>query len=908
MNTSPIGPDLQLTSERERELRVEAVAAKEQLEQTLGRISDLFMTLDRDWQYTYVNDKAVEIFGKQRDELLGQVIWDVFPELVGEELYNEYHRAMEEQTPVQFEHYHASLDRWFERRVYPSREGLTVFAVDITERKRAEEALRASEHRFARFMEHLPGLAWIKDLEGRYVYANAAAERAFSTPRAELYGKTDEEVFPPETATQFKENDQRALANGRGVLTVEALEHEDGILHYSIVSKFPLPGSDGQVALVGGMAVDITEHKRAEEALRESEERERARAEEIEALMEAVPAVIFIAHDPECRVITGSRVAREFLRMPMDTNLSKTAPAGQQPTHFKVFKDGVEIEPHDLPVQLAARGVVVRDFEEEVVFDDGRRLRLYGNAEPLYDREGKVRGAISAFVDITERKRAEEALRQAMEKLQLITDVMAAPVTRCSRDLKYQWVSKPYADWLGLSPGEIVGRPIVDVLGQEAFESIRPYFERALSGEMVRYEEQVNFRGIGPRWISAIYTPTFDSTGTPDGWVAMVIDIDERRKAEDALKEADRRKDEFLAMLAHELRNPLAPIRNAVQALRRFGSPDPQLQWVRDVIDRQAEHLARLVDDLLDVSRITQGKIALRKERLELMAVIARALETSRPNIDARKHHLNVSLPQEPIRLEGDLIRLAQVVSNLLNNAAKFTEEGGQIWLTAESREGEIVLRVRDNGVGIPADLLPRIFDLFTQADRSLDRSQGGLGIGLSLVRSIVEMHGGRVEAASAGLGRGSEFTVLLPLLTEADAQTGSEPATRAGSAATPRRYRILVVDDNVDSAESMALLLKFSGHEVQMAHNGPSAIETALLFLPQVLLLDIGLPGMNGYEVARRLRERPEMQNAALLALTGYGQEEDRRRSKEAGFDHHLVKPVDPKLLETLIGSLVLD
>jgi CheY-like chemotaxis protein/nitrogen-specific signal transduction histidine kinase len=390
--------------------------------------------------------------------------------------------------------------------------------------------------------------------------------------------------------------------------------------------------------------------------------------------------------------------------------------------------------------------------------------------------------------------------------------------------------------------------------------------------------------------------------------VAVVIDIDDRRKAEEALKEADRRKDEFLAMLAHELRNPLAPIRNAVQALRRLGSPDPQLQWIREVIDRQAEHLARLVDDLLDVSRITQGKIALRQERLELMAVIARALETSRPNIDARKHHLNVSLPQEPIRLEGDLIRLAQVVSNLLNNAAKFTEEGGQIWLTAESQEGEIVLRVRDNGVGIPADLLPRIFDLFTQADRSLDRSQGGLGIGLSLARSIVEMHGGQVEAASAGLGQGSEFTVRLPLLAEATPQSGRESATRTGSAATPRRYRILVVDDNVDSAESMAFLLKFSGHEVQIAHDGPSAIETALLFLPQVLLLDIGLPGMSGYEVARRLRERPEMRNAALLALTGYGQEEDRRRSKEAGFDHHLVKPVDPKLLETLIGSLVLD
>jgi signal transduction histidine kinase/DNA-binding response OmpR family regulator len=370
------------------------------------------------------------------------------------------------------------------------------------------------------------------------------------------------------------------------------------------------------------------------------------------------------------------------------------------------------------------------------------------------------------------------------------------------------------------------------------------------------------------------------------------IAIDNARLYRD-VQEADRRKNEFLAMLAHELRNPLAPIRNAVEVLRVRGTAAAELDWARGLIDRQLAHLVRLVDDLLDVSRITRGKIRLQSEPLDLMTVVARAVETSRPLLEERRHQLTVLPPAQPLWVQGDPVRLAQVLGNLLNNAAKFTENGGRIAVQVECDRGQAVVRVRDSGMGIPPEMLASVFDLFTQADRSLDRSHGGLGIGLTLVRQLVEMHGGRVEAHSEGLNRGSEFVVRLPLLGEAPVEPRlSEKGADLGDSCP--KLRVLVVDDNVDGAESLHTLLQLSGHEAQVAHNGPAALDMAASFAPQVVLLDIGLPGMDGYEVARRLRALPGGDRLVLVAATGYGHSEDRRRSRAASFDFHLVKPID--------------
>jgi len=351
------------------------------------------------------------------------------------------------------------------------------------------------------------------------------------------------------------------------------------------------------------------------------------------------------------------------------------------------------------------------------------------------------------------------------------------------------------------------------------------------------------------------------------------------------------------------LRLPLAPIVNATRILRRLAPLAPQVEDMRELIERQAEQLTTLVDDLLEVSRITQGRIALRKANVEVMSVVARAIETSRPLIDARHHHLVVSLPADPVRVEGDVARLAQAISNLLNNAAKYTDDGGEIELRVEVQGTHAVIRVRDNGIGIAGDDLARVFDLFQQSDRALDRAQGGLGIGLTIVKKLTEMHGGQVEASSAGPGKGSEFVLRLPL-APMPGDTRTAPRVAPAPVRAARRSRVLVVDDNVDAATSLALLLKLDGHDVKLAHDGPAALLAARSFEPQVVLLDIGLPGMSGYEVARELRRDPAFAETTLIALTGYGQAEDRRKSKSAGFDHHLTKPIDDEALAAVLDT----
>lgn len=386
---------------------------------------------------------------------------------------------------------------------------------------------------------------------------------------------------------------------------------------------------------------------------------------------------------------------------------------------------------------------------------------------------------------------------------------------------------------------------------------------------------------------------------------ALSKEIAERKRMELALRENDRHKDEFLAMLAHELRNPLAPILHALHILKKHNFSDPTLTWGHTLIERQVNHTARLLDDLLDVARIIQGKIRLKMERCDLTGIITHAVEDCRPLIEARKHRLVLSVPNEPKWVEGDATRLEQIITNLLNNAAKYTNEGGKITLSAMRAGNYALVRIEDNGVGIAPDLLAHVFDLFTQADRSLAHSQGGLGLGLTLVRQLVEKHDGTVTASSAGIGQGSSFTIQLPLLPAAQPAIEPDHAALSDSRTSlSPTLRIMVVDDYVDAAESLALMLQMEGHEVKTAHCGLKALELAQVFQPQVVLLDIGLPGLNGYEVANRLRALPETQGAMLIALTGYGQTEDRNRSQVAGFDHHLLKPVNFQMLSELLIS----
>jgi CheY-like chemotaxis protein/two-component sensor histidine kinase len=377
-------------------------------------------------------------------------------------------------------------------------------------------------------------------------------------------------------------------------------------------------------------------------------------------------------------------------------------------------------------------------------------------------------------------------------------------------------------------------------------------------------------------------------------------------RAEEALREADRRKDEFLATLAHELRNPLAPIRNSLHILRLAGQDGAAAQRVHEMMERQVSHMVRLVDDLLELSRISRGTSELQNEQITLSTIFGHALETSKPLIEAAGHSFEVHLPEAELVVNGDLIRLSQVFANLLNNAAKYTNAGGQITVTASRESREAVVSVRDTGIGIPPDMLARVFDMFSQVDNSLRRRQDGLGIGLSLVRKLVLMHGGSVEARSPGEGLGSEFIVRLPLVERDATESQGAPAPDSGASPTCAMHRILAVDDNKDSADSLGMMLRFLGADVQVAYDGPAALAAIRSYRPSVVLLDLGMPGMDGYEAARQIRADERNKDLMLIALTGWGQDEDRRGSEQAGFDHHLVKPVDLGALQTLLASRV--
>jgi PAS domain S-box-containing protein len=463
---------------------------------------------------------------------------------------------------------------------------------------------------------------------------------------------------------------------------------------------------------------------------------------------------------------------------------------------------------------------------------------------------------------------------------------------------------------VGYSEDELRQRTFQDITLPEDLDADLALMRKMLAGELATYTLEKRYvRKDGSRvWINLSVALVRDEACQPQHFVAVIEDISARKQREEEQRrqaelwlETDRRKNDFLAVLAHELRNPLAPIRNALQFMRLKGPVDPDLVRARDMIERQTQQLTNLVDDLLDVTRISRGKVRLKKEIHDITTIINHAVETSRPLIEARKHTLTIAHAPQPMQVEADPARLAQILCNLLNNAAKYTAEGGQIFLTVQREGNEAVVRIEDTGIGIPADMLAWVFELFTQVDHSLARSQGGLGIGLTLVRSLVEMHGGSVEAHSDGPGRGSEFVVRLPILAENPAD--NPPAAPPASGAPSTRRRVLVVDDNRDAAESLTLLLQLLGHEVRTAFDGETALATAQAWDPEIALLDIGLPGMDGYEVARRLRGGLLRQPCLLVALTGYGREEHRQRSLNAGFDLHFVKPVDSSALRDLLA-----
>jgi PAS domain S-box-containing protein len=574
------------------------------------------------------------------------------------------------------------------------------------------------------------------------------------------------------------------------------------------------------------------------------------------------------------------------------------------------------------PISEALRAAITPDnpvglIEHQVAGARGEVRWMEWTDRGFFDEGGRVVEFQAVGHDITDRKRAEEVIKQSEQQVRHFVRHVPAAAAMFDRDMRYLIYSPRWLTDYKLGDQDLVGRSHYEVF-PETPERWKQVHRRCLAGAVEVQNEDSFVRTDGSTdWLRWEVRPWRNARNEIGGIIMFTEVITERKRAEEehrqlvaqarvaeALREVDRRKDEFLAMLSHELRNPLAPITMAIEIMRLREPADDSIVWARDVIARQTAQLTRLVDDLLDVSRITLGKITLNRSALDLRPIVAQAVETAQPLLTARHHHMVIDVPAEPLLIWGDGARLAQIISNLLNNAARFAADGGHIVLAVRREGARAVLSVKDDGIGIPPEMCERVFDMFTQIEWPAQRKQEGLGIGLALVKRLVEMHDGDIEARSAGAGRGSELVVRLPIAEDDRAIADAAAAGARDAARGPRPERILVVDDNVDAAEGLSRLLRLQAHEVRVAHDGLAALAAARDMKPDVVLLDIGLPKLDGLEVAKTLRARGDGPRPLLVAMTGFGQAEDRARSAAAGFDHHLTKPVDPKLLQTLLQT----
>ncbi|MBN1237176.1 MAG: PAS domain S-box protein [Gammaproteobacteria bacterium] len=793
------------------------------------------------------------------------------------------------------------------------------FTIDVTDRKRAEAALRGSEHLFSEIIQALPAAVYVTDADGVITHFNqAAVELAGREPQrgVDRWCVSFKLYRPDGTHLPHGECPMAlTLKTGRPVHGEEIItERPDGSRHH--VAPYATPLRDDAGRIVGGinMLIDVTERRRAEEQLRASEESYRR-------LAELLPVAVYTCDAAGRITYFNEHAARLWGREPQLGSDSERYCGS-----FELFLPDGSFLPHDeCPLAEALReGRRFRNAEVFIRRPDGTRVQALVNVDPILDADGRIVGAINAFQDATALKRAERALRQQKDDLQTLLDTLPVAVL-----IAHDWQCRRISG--NRAAAAMLRMPLDGNFSRSAPpDELRTHFrfqqngrdvpvpelpmQRAARGEVVQGEEVDNVFDDG----SVIHTmisaqPLADERGRARGAVAALLDITAHKRAEAALRDADRRKDEFLATLSHELRNPLAPIRTALSMLGRCRDDPARFERSRAIMERQVSQLVRLIDDLLDVARISRGKIRLRMQRIDLGTVIRQAVETSRPAEGADQPAIEVETPERPIELFADPVRLTQVFGNLLSNAYKYTGAGGSIRVRAERRGGRAVVAVRDDGQGIPPDQLERIFQMFSQVEQpecGAVTAGGGLGIGLSLARRLVEMHGGSIDAHSEGLGRGTEFVVRLPLAAGAETEAGD--ANGAGDAAgslpcdrAPKR-RILVVDDNVDAAETLAMLLEAEGHVTGVVHDGPSALREIERFEPSVILLDIGMPNMDGYQVCREIRRKPRGRDIVVAALTGWGQEEDRRRSVAAGFDAHLVKPVEIESLQRLLEGEV--
>lgn len=1042
----------------------------------LENLSEAYVAVDAEWRFTYVNASAEQASSKPREELIGESLWELFPEVLGSVFEESYRRAMRERVPTKVEGSLSEPEGWFTVNVVPLLDGgLGLYFRNAIQEKDAEAAALASERRLRLFLEHAKDYALaLLDPDGRVLEWLGGAEVITGWSADERVGKSLEALFTADdlASGELQEELSTAARFGRAE-DVRWHQKKDGTLFFAHGATTAFHDDEGCLQGFGKIFRDATSQELAEEALKQSREQLQL------ILTSAADGIYGMGVDGRCIFLNPA--GAQMLGYSPDELVGRSL-------HNVIHHhgaDGSRYPAEECRIAPAVReGIATRVDDEVFWHKDGTPVPVHYSVNPMI-RDGNIAGAVIAFTDVTERKRAEAALHESERRLRFVMDSMPQKIFTATPTGDVNYYNPVWTTFSGLSFAQLQGSGWTRVIHpSDLEENLRAWRHAVESTDPFEFEHRLRNAGGKYRWHLTRALPMRDLSAQVVMWVGSTTDIHDVKTAEvdlgrrlaveqhhaalladvaaasrainavltmerisevlveevrsilcvqhasvilipdedskqkvsavsasesylsshdggamplgaelsaevcrnnhtlrltqdelvrqialdqtidwgesrprgllavplighggrnlgliqacdkmeeeftagdeailtqlaaiasigienaklyASLLEQDRRKDEFLAMLAHELRNPLAPLRTGLEILE-LSSGDEQSVRICEMMSRQLTHMVRLVDDLMDVSRVSRGKVDLKKEKVSIQGVLAAAVEGSRPFVEATKNRLEVVQPDELLYVDGDHIRLAQVVGNLLNNAAKYTPAGGTIALSADVEGGEVVIRVRDTGVGIARAMLPKVFDLFSQADTSISQAQGGLGIGLSLVKKLVELHGGSVTAESPGIGQGSTFTVRLPLLLQSTLT--SDSAGESAVKPEPARHRILVVDDNVDAAEALATLLRYSEHEVETAYSGADGLTAVRESHPDIVFLDLGLPDISGYDVAKTLRDEEYRQDVVIIALTGWGSDEDRRQSRMAGFDFHLVKPVNVEAVEAAIEESVL-
>ncbi|MCX7258125.1 MAG: PAS domain S-box protein [Polaromonas sp.] len=868
------------------------------------------------------NDAYRDILGERHPAALGCAMPEVWPEVWGDIAPLIKQALAGEPVYIENEPYTVCRNGWDETvwfsfsfiPVHGSDgqiDGLYCPIIETTAQVLAEKHRYEQIHQLYSLFEEAPSfMAIVREPGHIYEMTNSAFQRL--TGEHDLIGRRISDLplhIPGQDCIGLLDQvcaTGKPFIGNRIPITVQSQPDKPPVLHFLDFIFQPIIAPDGMVSGVFIEGNDVTAHVRIENELRQSRLSALESAQRLDALLEAAPVGIIVAD-----------VNGKLLRVnPANRQICGNHPLPEKVEEYGDWKGwwadgsarhGRPLAPQEWALARVLQGEEApRDTVEIEVFGKpGQRRTILNCGAPVRDASGNITGAVVAQMDITDRVLSESALRDSEAMFRTITNAMPQLVWSTLPNGHHDYHNQQWYDYTGISS---------DCQDSDAWNELIHPQERARvlghwrhcmeTGEPYEMECRLRHCSGQYRWNLARALPVRDSQGTISRWMGTCTDLHEQKMAQEMLRESDQRKDEFLAMLAHELRNPLAPIITAADLLF-MGQPDEKrVRQLSEVISRQSGHMTRLIDDLLDVSRVTRGLVTLNRQPMDINSLLSEAIEQVRPLLEAKAHYLQVQHLPQRVLVAADKMRLVQVLANVLNNAIKYTPDGGQIELRLETDGGQVILSVRDNGMGMSAELVESAFELFSQGQRSADRAQGGLGIGLALVKSLVQLHGGTVTVRSEGAGRGSEFRIFLPRLP--DEQGPRRPAAgQSGAGPANAALRILVVDDNVDAAQLMGMLLEMLGHQVTVEYSSAKALESAARLMPQICLLDIGLPDMDGYELARQLRQIPGMEDAILAAVTGYGQPQDRKAAFTVGFNCHFAKPVDTKTLQEWLTSM---